>query len=147
MLKRHQETLDEQYRAGIRAIDDAFRVGKARDPEQFRRLSEELWRQNCEVLKTAVASQMHDVQSVMQKWYEAAHSARRGRKSDPQELRIDRNDERVRVRIVPQSRLYAECFGWVALRPKHPAYTTDPGAGSPASRSTQRNPGHRRRCP
>jgi len=72
MLKRHQETLDEQYRAGIRAIDDAFRVGAARDPEQFHRLSAELWRRNCEVLKTAVASQMHDVQSVMQKWYEAA---------------------------------------------------------------------------
>ena len=32
MLKRHQETLDEEYRAGIRAIDDAFRVGEAKDP-------------------------------------------------------------------------------------------------------------------
>ena len=80
MLKRHQETLDEQYRAGIRAIDDGFRVGEARDPEQFRRLSEELWRQNCEVLKTAVASQMHDVQSVMQKWYEAARLGAAGTK-------------------------------------------------------------------
>ncbi len=80
MLKRHQETLEEQYRAGIRAIDDAFRVGEARDPEQFRRLSEELWRQNCEVLKTAVASQMHDVQSVMQKWYEAARLGAAGTK-------------------------------------------------------------------
>ena len=55
--------------------------------------------------------------------------ARRERKSDPQKLRIDRNDERVCVRIVPQSHLYAGCFGWVALRPKHPGYTTDPGAG------------------
>jgi predicted protein tyrosine phosphatase len=72
MLKRHQETLDEQYRASIRAIDDAFRVGEARDPEQFRRLSEELWRRNCQLLETAVASQMHDFQSVMQRLYEAA---------------------------------------------------------------------------
>ena len=80
MLKRHQETLDEQYRAGIRAIDDEFRVGEARDPEQFHRLSEELWRRNCEVLKTAVASQMHDVQSVMQKWYEAARLGAAGTK-------------------------------------------------------------------
>src|SRR5271166_2570155 len=72
MLKRHQETLDEEYRAGIRAIDNAFRVGEAKNPEQFQRMSEELWRRNCEILKTAVASQMHDVQSVMQKWYEAA---------------------------------------------------------------------------
>src|SRR5271157_5210541 len=67
MLKRHQETLEEQYRAGIRAIDDLFRVGKASDREQLRRLSEELWRRNCEVLQTAVASQMHDVQSVDRK--------------------------------------------------------------------------------
>jgi len=80
MLKRHQETLDEQYRAGIRAIDDAFRVGEARSPEQFQRLSEELWRRNCEVLKTAVASQMHDVQSVMQKWYEAVRLGAAGTK-------------------------------------------------------------------
>ncbi len=80
MLKRHQETLDEEYRAGIRAIDDAFRVGEARNPEQFQRLGEELWRRNCEVLKTAVASQMHDVQSVMQKWYEAVCSGAAGTK-------------------------------------------------------------------
>src|SRR5271166_19911 len=74
--------------------------------------------------------------------------ARRERKSDPQKLRIDRNDERVCVRIVPQSRLYAECFGWVVLRPKHPGYTTDPGAGMSGLQvdSTQLNPGHRRRC-
>jgi len=80
MLKRHEETLDEQYRAGIRAIDDAFRVGEARNPEQFQRLSEELWRRNCEVLNTAVASQMHDIQSVMQKWYEAARLGAAGTK-------------------------------------------------------------------
>src|SRR5271157_3242571 len=80
MLKRHQETLDEQYRVGIRAIDDLFRVGKASDPEQLRRLSEELWRRNCEVLQTAVASQMHDVQSVMEKWYEAARLGAAGTK-------------------------------------------------------------------
>ena len=80
MLKRHQETLDEQYRAGIRAIHDACRVGEARDPEQFRRLSEELWRRNCEVLNAAVASQMHDIQSVMQKAYEAARSGAAGTK-------------------------------------------------------------------
>jgi hypothetical protein len=72
MLKRHQETLDEAYRAGIREIHDAFRVIDAKDPEQFRRLSEELWRRNFEVLKTAAASQMQDLQSVMQKCLEAA---------------------------------------------------------------------------
>ena len=80
LLKRHQETLDEQYRAGIRAIEDACRIGEARDSEQFLRLSEELWRRNLEVLKTAVASGMHDVQSVVQKWSEAARLGAMGTK-------------------------------------------------------------------
>src|SRR4051812_15913936 len=44
LLNRHRELLDTQYRAGIRTIEDAFRVGEAKDPEQFRKLTEELWR-------------------------------------------------------------------------------------------------------
>ena len=80
MLKRHQETLDEEYRAGIRAVEDSFQVGETRDLEQFCRLSVELWRRNYEVLKTAVASQMNDVQSVLQKWYEAESKGAGGMK-------------------------------------------------------------------
>jgi hypothetical protein len=81
ILNRHRETLDEQYRAGIRALDDAFRVGEARNPEQFRRLAEELWRRNFETLQTAIASQMHDLQVVMQKCYEAARQGAAGTKA------------------------------------------------------------------
>jgi hypothetical protein len=72
MLHRHRETLDEQYRAGIRTIGDALRVAEARDFEQLRRLSEELRRRNSETFRTAVASQIRDVQAVMEKWYGAA---------------------------------------------------------------------------
>src|SRR5271166_6426402 len=74
--------------------------------------------------------------------------ARRGRKSDPQELRIDRNDERVCVRIVPQSHLYAGCFGWGSFcAPSTRGTPPTQVPVCPASRSTQLNPGHRRRCP
>ena len=68
LLNRHRETLDEQYRTGIRAIEDAIRVGTAKDPEQFRGLSEEFWWRSFETLETAVASQVNDVQVLMQKW-------------------------------------------------------------------------------
>jgi hypothetical protein len=80
MLTRYQETLGEQYRAGIRALDDAFRVAEAKDPEQLRRLGEELLRRNFETFRTAVASQMRDVQLVTQKWYEAARLGAAGTK-------------------------------------------------------------------
>jgi hypothetical protein len=78
MLNKHRETLDAQYRAGIRTIEDAFKVGEAKDPQQFRRLTEELWRQSFECLKTVAESQMRDVQSAMQKWYEVASKTAAG---------------------------------------------------------------------
>ncbi len=70
MLNRHRETLDEQYRAGIRILEDAFRLAKATDHEEFRRLSEELWRRSVATLETAVSSQVHDAQATFQKWME-----------------------------------------------------------------------------
>jgi hypothetical protein len=70
MLNKHRETLDAQYRAGIRAIEDAFRVGEAKDPEQFRELVEELWRHSYECLKSLAESQMRDTQALMQKWFD-----------------------------------------------------------------------------
>jgi hypothetical protein len=72
MLNKHRETLDAQYRAGIRSIEEAFRVGEAKDPEQFRKLTEELWRHSYECLKSLAESQMRDVQALMQKWFDVA---------------------------------------------------------------------------
>jgi hypothetical protein len=71
MLTTHRETLDAQYRAGIRLIEDAFRVGEAKDPAQFRRLTEELWRQCFESLKTVTETQLCDIQAALQKVTEA----------------------------------------------------------------------------
>ena len=80
MLNKHRETLDAQYKAGIRTIEDAFKVGEAKDPQQFRRLTEELWKQSFECLKTVVESQMRDVQAAMQKFYEVASKSAAGLK-------------------------------------------------------------------
>jgi hypothetical protein len=72
MLNKHRETLDAQYRAGIKTIEEAFKLGEAKDPEQFRRLTEELWRHSFDCLRNVVESQMKDVQAAVQKVYEAA---------------------------------------------------------------------------
>jgi hypothetical protein len=72
MLNKHREALDAQYRAGIVAIEDAFQVAEAKDPQQFRKLTEELWRHSYECLKKMAESQMRDLQAVTQKWFELA---------------------------------------------------------------------------
>jgi len=80
MLNKHRESLDAQYKAGIRTIEEAFKVSEAKDPAQFRRLTEELWRQSFDCLKTVVESQMRDVQAAMQKTYEVASKTAAGMK-------------------------------------------------------------------
>lgn len=71
LLTRHRETLDSQYRAGIRTIEDAFRVTEAKNPEQFRKLTEELWRQNLDYLKTVSESQLRIFQAAVERGIEA----------------------------------------------------------------------------
>jgi hypothetical protein len=68
MLDKHRESLDAQYRAGIRIIEDAFRTGEGKDPEHFRRLTEELWRHSFEALKAVTEDQIRECQSAMKKW-------------------------------------------------------------------------------
>lgn len=82
MLNKHRESLDVQYRAGIKTIESAFRAGEAKDPAQFRRLTEELWKQCFECLKTVSEAQMKDVQAAMQKWMEVASQNAPGSRSE-----------------------------------------------------------------
>jgi len=70
MLNKHRESLDAQYRAGIKTIEDVFRLGEAKDPEQLRKLTEELWKHSFEALKSVTEDQTRELQTAMQKWLE-----------------------------------------------------------------------------
>lgn len=70
LMTKHCEALDTQYRAGIREIEDALRTTEAKSPEEFRRLTEELWRKSFEVLKQTIENQIRDFQVAVEKWSE-----------------------------------------------------------------------------
>ena len=70
LMTKHCEALDAQYRAGIRTIEDALRTTEAKTPEEFRRLTEELWRKSFEVLKQTIENQIRDFQIAVEKWSE-----------------------------------------------------------------------------
>jgi len=78
MLNKHREALDVQYKAGIKTIEDAFKVGEARDPEQFRKLTEELWKHSFEALRSVTEEQMREFQNAMQKWVELVSQGTKG---------------------------------------------------------------------
>ncbi len=70
LLTKHCDTLDSQYRAGIKTIEEALRTTEAKSPEEFRQLTEELWRKSFEVLKQTIENQIHDFQAAVEKWTE-----------------------------------------------------------------------------
>ena len=80
MLNKHRESLDAQYKAGIRTIEEAFKLGEAKDPQQFRRLTEELWKHSFECLKSVAEAQTRNVQAAMEKFYEVASKSASGMK-------------------------------------------------------------------
>jgi hypothetical protein len=71
LLTRQRESLDAQYQAGIRTIDEAFRTTDSKDPEQFRKLAEELWRHSFDCLKNVIEGQLRDYQAAAEKAFEA----------------------------------------------------------------------------
>jgi hypothetical protein len=77
LLTKHCETLDSQYRAGIKTIEEALRTTEAKNPEEFRRLTEELWRKSFEVLKQTIENQIHDFQAAIEKWTELMTQVKR----------------------------------------------------------------------
>lgn len=70
LMTKHCEALDAQYRAGIKAIEVALRTTEAKSPEEFRKLTEELWRKSFEVLKQTIENQLHEFQVAIEKWSE-----------------------------------------------------------------------------
>jgi hypothetical protein len=70
LMTRHCEALDAQYRAGINTIEDALRTTEAKSPEEFCKLTEELWRKSFEVLKQTIENQVRDFQVAVERWSE-----------------------------------------------------------------------------
>ena len=76
MMNKHRESLDAQYKAGIRAIEESFRVNEAKSPDDYRRMTEELWRKSFENLKSSTETQIRDFQAAAQKWCELMAKAK-----------------------------------------------------------------------
>jgi hypothetical protein len=68
ILEKHRETLNDQYKSGIEAIDSAFRTTEARTPEEYWRLTQEFWRKSIDSYKTAFEAQSHYVQGLAKMW-------------------------------------------------------------------------------
>jgi hypothetical protein len=85
LLRKHRESLDQQYQAGIDAIEEAFRVSEADDPEEFRRRAEQLCRKNLDCLKEISEAQLSEFQEATAKWVDMLTKAQSSGNSQPDE--------------------------------------------------------------
>jgi hypothetical protein len=70
LTKRCQESWDRQYKAGMQAFEQTFKLAEARDVGELRQKSIELWRKSFDWLKELAEAQMKDFQAAVEKWAE-----------------------------------------------------------------------------
>jgi hypothetical protein len=71
-LTKHREFLDTAYRSGIDVMQHCLRVSDAKSPEEFRKLTEELWRKLSETFKEQSEAGYHELQRTADRWLELA---------------------------------------------------------------------------
>ena len=76
MLNKHRQSLDSTYAAGIQIIEQTFRASDAKSPEDYRHLTEDLWRKLFETFKSQSEAQFSAFQHWSQKSAEVVQDAR-----------------------------------------------------------------------
>ena len=71
-LKKQRQVLEAQYQAGLQKIEEAFRLAEAKDFEELRAKTLELWQKSFEYLKQTYEAQVKDFQATLSKWTELA---------------------------------------------------------------------------
>jgi hypothetical protein len=70
LVKKQRETLEAQFSAGLRNIEESFRLAGVKDPEEFRVKMLELWSKSFDYLRHTAESQLRQFQIAMEKWTE-----------------------------------------------------------------------------
>jgi hypothetical protein len=69
-LKKQRETLEAQFQAGLKNIEEAFHLAEVKDPEELRTRTVELWRKVFETLRQAYEGQARDFEAAVARWAE-----------------------------------------------------------------------------
>jgi hypothetical protein len=70
LMRRQRETTEAQFKAGQQYIEKAFQIGEARNPEEVRAKTLELWQKCIETVRQASEAQVRDFTVAIEKWFE-----------------------------------------------------------------------------
>ena len=76
LLEKHRASLDSTYAAGIQLIAQSFRTAEAKSSDEYRRLTEDLWRKLFDTYKRQTEAQFDAFKTWSTKSAEAVQDAR-----------------------------------------------------------------------
>jgi hypothetical protein len=76
LLNKHRASLDSTYAAGIQLIEQSFGAAGAKSPEEYRRMTEELWRKLFDTYRSQAEAQFETLKDWSTKSAEAVQDVR-----------------------------------------------------------------------
>ena len=70
LTQKQRESLEAQFNTGVKTIAEAFRLCEAKDPEELRTRTVELWQKSFDSLRQIYDAQAKDFQTAVVKWGE-----------------------------------------------------------------------------
>jgi hypothetical protein len=70
IVQRQRQTQQEQFAAGLKHLEQAFRLGEVKDVEALRAKTLELWQKAFQLVQQANEAQVRDLQAAVGKWTE-----------------------------------------------------------------------------
>ena len=68
MSRRYLEALESHYQAGMKILEELYKMPESRDPEQLRRRTEEFYRKSFECIRDLGQVQVREFQAAVEKW-------------------------------------------------------------------------------
>ena len=78
LVKKQSESFEAQFKAGLANIEEAFRLGTVKDPEELRARTMELWQKTFDCLRRSYEAQQRDFQTAATRWTELMMKAAAG---------------------------------------------------------------------
>lgn len=75
IVKKQRETMEAQFNAGLKQLEEAFKLAEVKDPEELRARTIELWQKAFEMLRKAYEAQVRDFQAAAIMWTEVMTKA------------------------------------------------------------------------
>ena len=73
LTSKYVEMWEKQYKEGLQALEEAFALPEAKDPEELREKVLELWQKNFNCLKELAQAQIRNFQATIEKFMGGTH--------------------------------------------------------------------------